>query len=106
MTRVKDMEPTYIPTKGVDVLGSLVCMELSYAMAQSGVFFAVEPMPDDVWSFYVKPEAVHVLERNLEIAKQAARERCKTCDADVAGHEPYNCQILKSTNSCRFIEEM
>lgn len=103
--KIKDMEPTYIPTKGVEVMGRLVCMELSYGLTQASIFFAVEPMPDDYWAFYVKPEAVGVLEKQIELAKQAARQRCKTCDALEAGHEPYNCQILKSTNSCRFIEE-
>jgi hypothetical protein len=103
--KIKDMEPTYIPTKGIEVLGRLVCMELSYILAQASIFFAVEPMPDDYWAFYVKEEAVPVLEQSLEVAKAAAKERCLTCDAIYAGHEPHNCQILKSTGSCRFLEE-
>ena len=102
----KRMKPTHQPEHGVRVRGRLVSMELAYALVQASIFFVVEPDPDEYWIFYVKKEAFHILERNIEIAKQAARERCKTCDAMEAGHEPHNCQIMKSTNSCRFIEEM
>lgn len=106
LMKIKDMKPTFTPEKGIEVLGNLVCRELSYALTKAGVFFTVEPMPDNVCAFYVKEEAIHILEESLEVAKQATRERCKTCDALYAGNEPRNCQILKSTNSCRFVEEM
>jgi len=104
--KIKNMEPAFIPTYGAEVKGRLVCMELAHALVQASVFFAVEPMPNDVWAFYVKSEAVGNLKRMHEVAMEAARERCNTCDALTAGHEPRNCQILKSTHSCKFIEEM
>jgi hypothetical protein len=78
-------------------------MELAYALVQASIFFTVEPEPDEYWNFYVKSEAAHIFEQQLVLAKETAKERCKTCDADAEGNEPYNCQIWKSTNSCRFL---
>ena len=101
----KKMKPTYQPEHGIRVRGRLVSMELAYALVQASIFFVVEPDPGEYWIFYVKKEAFPVLEQCLEIAKAAAKERCLTCDAKYAGHEPHNCQILKSTGSCRFLEE-
>lgn len=101
--KIRNMEPTYIPTKGVEVRGRLVSMELSYALVQASIFYAVEPMPDEVWAFYVKEEAVPTLEAMHAVAIEAAKERCSTCRADAEGNEPYNCQIYKTTDSCRFI---
>jgi hypothetical protein len=59
-------KPTYDADHYVDVLGRRTAQKLCNLMLD--VFFVVEPMPDNVWRFYVKEEAFEELKKKAPIA--------------------------------------
>lgn len=105
MTETKISKPTFRATSGVEVYGFRGASTLSKLMVGASIFFAVEPMPNDLWMFFVKDEAVDQLVElaELAVAMVANNENCETCEADTEGNEPKNCRIYKAQAYCKFL---
>lgn len=49
--------PTYTPDHYVDVQGASRAQTVCFFLADNSTFFTFEPMPDDVYRFFVKEES-------------------------------------------------
>jgi hypothetical protein len=56
-------KPTYTPDHYVDVLDVWESSRLAYLLIDNSIFFTAEPMPDGVFRFYVKEEAIDLVKR-------------------------------------------
>lgn len=48
--------PTYTPDTYIDVCGEFYAQAAVFFLVKESVFFTVEPMPDDIFRFYMKAE--------------------------------------------------
>lgn len=58
-------EPTYEATDYIDITGEHEASGTAFSMVSESMFFVVEPMPNNIFRFYVKEEAIS---RLMEIA--------------------------------------
>ena len=55
-------KPTYEATHYAPVASLQNAIRMSKLLVEASVFFSMEPMPDDLWYFYVKEESSELLE--------------------------------------------
>ena len=54
--------PTYTADTYIDVTSQPRAQTVAFFLMDNSIFFTAEPMPEDVWRFYVKEEAFSRLE--------------------------------------------
>ena len=75
-------KPTYTPDNYLDIEDVFGASRLAYLLVDASIFFTMEPLPDDVYRFYVKEEAYSTVERiiNRENVNVAYDERIQIGD--------------------------
>lgn len=73
-------KPTYTPDFCLDVFGEHNALMTALGLVDKSIFFAMEPMPDDVFRFYVKEEASETLKNTVAIMRPRPKNvRCYLC---------------------------
>jgi hypothetical protein len=60
--------PTYETTDYVIINGLAAAGKMCGMLVTASVFFVLEPMPDDLWYFYVKEEAAEIADTLAYVA--------------------------------------
>jgi len=67
-------KPTYETTDAVIVNNMQGATRMCKMLVTASVFFTVEPMPDDLWYFYVKEEAAGIADALAYAANTGGQE--------------------------------